>query len=496
MTKSIPFAAALHSAILGILLLSTSTNASNAEQCATPGSCDAEESNRPPCSLYLAPSAIPSAGLGLFAGRFIPAEESVHEYLSYCEEESDDVPLSESSMWYDLFVPVWNRGERPFGSWMGYVWPSSPGEFWNDADDGKYGGDEGLAFSRGDVYQAEDGRRTADNEGGKISPVSAYALGIASLANSHQSLNNIARDTSLFASLSQMENHKGLLEPSATPKPGEVVQLNAPWDAGVGAFQPTHGNDFLTVRDVKAGTELLLNYGKRWHKRRSKKYAREEAAMADSAPSIDSIVRPIEWLEENGVCLFDKTLTYAPSRIPHAGRGAFAHRSVKEGEVLAVSPMLAVARDDLKVTHSYNGGDQILLNYAFGHPDSSLLLVPMAPMVGYVNHSHDKKANAKIRWPQSTSDARRLFGNNEWLDEPVAEVLKMSSKIAVEYVALKNIWEGEEVVVDYGAGWDESWKAFARMHPYERPGYFRREAGVPEGFYPEGWLDLAGDDAE
>jgi len=154
--------------------------------------------------------------------------------------------------------------------------------------------------------------------------------------------------------------------------------------------------------------------------------------------------------------------------------------------------MLAVARDDLKV--AYSNGDQQLLNYAFGHTKSTVLLVPMAPVVGYVNHSN-KKANAAIRWPQAGSDTQKLFGDPNaeggWLNLSPVDVLKMSGKIALEYVALRDLEEGEEIVIDYGEGWEQMWTAFARMHPYERPGYFRREAGVPDGFYPDAWLDLA-----
>ena len=90
------------------------------------------------------------------------------------------------------------------------------------------------------------------------------------------------------------------------------------------------------------------------------------------------------------------------------------------------------------------------------------------------------------------SGAARLYGEAEsWLGMSVDELLEMSGKIAIEYVATADINKGSEVYVDYGAGWDKSWRDFVAMHPYERAGYFRREMAVPDGMYPEGWLDLA-----
>jgi len=133
----------------------------------------------------------------------------------------------------------------------------------------------------------------------------------------------------------------------------------------------------------------------------------------------------------------------------------------------------------------------------------------MAPVVEYINHAPpsgsvasdgDKKkkkrkgdpaTNAAVRWPEAGSAATRLYGEKEsWLGMSVDEVAEMSGRIAIEYVATADIEKGSEVYVDYGAGWDKSWRDFVRMHPYERAGYFRREMAAPDGMYPEGWLDL------
>jgi len=465
-----------------LLLLSVPSSEAEDESCSVDNSCtDNSPSNRQPCSLYLAPSSLPNAGVGLYSGRKIPEEWSVHEYASYCEEEDDDVSMDESTMWTDPFVTVWNRNNRPFASWMGYVWPSSPGEWWNGNNE-LDGYDEGLAFAK-DIYQCEDGRRGPREDAGMLSPVSVVALGVASLANSHPKLANIERNTERFEIFKQDENHKATLDPSLTHFPGRVVDMVAPFDAGMAAIAPSYGNDFVTTRKVKVGSELLMNYGNKWHRRADKRVSGEEEELMPR-----DIVKSLDWLNENGVCLFDSTLTSFSSMIPYAARGAFTTRSVKKGEVLSISPLLAISRDDLKVSNSYNGGNQIMINYSFGHKHSSLLIVPMAPVVGYINHS--TKSNTAIRWPKPNTNAAKLYGNNDWLDMSLDEVLKRSGKFAMEYVATQDIQQGGEILIDYGTGWDESWKDFMKMHPYERPGYFRRELSVSDGFYPEKWLDM------
>ena len=495
------------SAILPLLLLSLSAHLPSGvvfadEWCSPeyPESCDAKQAERlgltsRACSLYLAPSTVPGAGLGLFSGRSVPKDWSVHEFASYCEEEPEDIPDAESTMWTDLFITVWNRDKKEMRWAEDYVWRDP---------EGRSGFDGGLD---GDVYLCEDGRR-GKRDTALISPVAVYAFGIGSLANSHPALSNIRRNTDRFEILKQDENHKAVLDPKAghQTRPGEFIDLQAPFDAGVGAFQPTYGNDYYSTENIKAGQELLLNYGKKWHAEMTKTKKKEgEGAEGDAEPipaemSAGDTVRSVEWLEENGMCIFDGTITMSPTKLPEAARGAFVNRVVRRGEVLATSPVLVVRRDDLLVSNSeHSGRYQILLNYAFGHPDSSVLLVPMAPVVEYINHARpsgsvangsssnkkknkkgDPATNAAVRWPETGSAAARLYGEKEsWLGMSVDELLEMSGKIAIEYVATADIGKGSEVYVDYGAGWDRSWRDFVQMHPYERAGYFRREIAAP-----------------
>lgn len=426
------------------------------------------------CTLYLAPSSVaPGAGLGVYTGRKIAKEESVHEFLAYADMEDEDTyeDAMETGMFTDIFVAVFHTG-RPFSSWMGYVWPPGPGAVHT-------GDGAGLALADGDVYLAEDGRHGHDDVG-LMGPVPAFGTGIAALANTHRKYHNIARDLTLLHQEMQNENSMGMVD---TPEGLDFAKLEAPYDPGAGAFAMTYGNDFLVTKKVRAGTELILDYGKQWH--------RKHPADKDTGPTgLGDITKDLTWLDEHGVCLVDGAITGGPSPIVQAGRGARATRPLPAGAVVTASPLLAVAREDLAMK---GGGHQLLLNYAFGHPNSSLLLVPTAPIVNYINHA--TSPNVAIRWPKEGSQLQRVFndawqeGTNWWLESAAGDVLKKSNQLAWEYVALRDIAPFEELVLDYGPAWDRAWGQFAGLHPYQRSGYFRHEIGVPEGFYPEAWLD-------
>jgi len=95
---------------------------------------------------------------------------------------------------------------------------------------------------------------------------------------------------------------------------------------------------------------------------------------------------------------------------------------------------------------------QLILNYCFGHPRSSLLLFPSSSSVQFINHS-SKKSNAKIQW--SDSD----FQSEEWLTEPLEEIkARKKTGLMFDIIATKDIQLGEEVLLDYGGHWEDAWE--------------------------------------
>ena len=71
----------------------------------------------------------------------------------------------------------------------------------------------------------------------------------------------------------------------------------------------------------------------------------------------------------------------------------------------------------------------------------------MAGMVNYINHN-SKSPNVKVRWP----DKELIAHKPEWLHKDADFLRHTIQKIGLsfEYVALRDIAEGEEIFMDYG----------------------------------------------
>ncbi len=144
---------------------------------------------------------------------------------------------------------------------------------------------------------------------------------------------------------------------------------------------------------------------------------------------------PVEWIKANGVCvdniILGRTSTILDSK---AGRGAFAKRFLKAGSLIVPIPLLHVMDKDifnLYPWHVPNGdgermllkdqgviGQQLLLNYCFGHPQSSLLLC-QASSAALVNHNRDQP-NARVQWSDWDSTTK------SWLSLSFDELAKVS----------------------------------------------------------------------
>jgi hypothetical protein len=99
-------------------------------------------------------------------------------------------------------------------------------------------------------------------------------------------------------------------------------------------------------------------------------------------------------------------------------------------------------------------GRQLLINYCYGHEDSSLLLCPYGPHGSYINHNQTL-ANVKLLW----SDPNRSNHQPKYLDQPIEALLlgSKSAKLSMDVVATRDIADGEEIFLDYGDKWEAAW---------------------------------------
>ena len=246
----------------------------------------------------------------------------------------------------------------------------------------------------------------------------------------------------------------------------------------------------------------------------------DDTHVPERAATTTTLVHPR--IDDDGICM--DTLHVRSSTIPGIGRGAFAKYYVARGHVVATSPLLHFDRSQMNIVpqsimieHNHTVplyrahnmeyrasqtrvGQQLLLNYCFGHPDSNLLLLPYGPGVNFINHppssSPDHQAaNVMIRWSQhplaaSSTSFRTETPVLEMLEQPAGTV---TTNLLVEYVALRDILPGEEIFLHYGDDFRTAWEehvvqlaSSSSSSPPHEP--FRHEIGVPDGWYPDPWM--------
>lgn len=150
---------------------------------------------------------------------------------------------------------------------------------------------------------------------------------------------------------------------------------------------------FNAVGDHEGAYNLMIDIRNVWPSRLLNALPETymEAAIAALGEIADvfqpNATRDIGWLKEHGRCV--DHIMPGVSTLPNAGRGAFAKRFIPKGTIISGSPLLHMFEEVLEmydlVYSNLTGarrrpwsrsGYQLLLNYCFGHHESSLLLCP------------------------------------------------------------------------------------------------------------------------
>jgi hypothetical protein len=391
------------------------------------------------CQLYLAESTIPNAGIGFFAGTDFRAGQLLNRD-GWGDPAFPSIDLNLNNADPD--------GTRASKSRRDYHWPLT-----------NYDWDSG---SLGILEEESD-------------DTSMTVPGFGSVPNCHFSLLNV-------------EEHGVSYDLAG------LSRYNSP---GSGAITPFVNRSSTARNDIRAGTELFVNYGSSWFKNREdhatvpvkesyvqatqflEVYGRlllgytptdpgwrddfvvENMLLKDEAQSdlwdviktfpyvsrarqalpgtskdviraihkgiaaieVENSMRSIDYLKEHGKCI--DNIVPGNSTIPDAGRGAFATRFIPKGSLVAPAPVIHFAdKSTLNIYNEtrkrkvYKNKDQLLTtqlirNYMFGHPESSVVLFPYSSNVAYINH-HSTEFNAKLQWAKNFS-----FHNEDWLQKDV-----------------------------------------------------------------------------
>lgn len=445
------------------------------------GGAPTHSSNNDECGIYLAQSTIPHAGLGMYAGK---------DYKKY-EQVTDG----------DIIVPLieidWNNDHD--------------GAFLCDMDDGAPSSTtdaltittltplsivENWTFLWDDYVWSRTDMLGMDQEEVEGSAVSAASMGIGAAINCRISMVNI--------------------EPSWNKI--DSGGLHRSQDPGAGAITPYHDRRSVAISELSAGQELFISYGESYFASRTstyglvpllqdfkkadsllrnfklrftKKYSvplqqdlwkfilkfpfqsRVLNALPTNLTDIPRILqvktsqqypstRNLQWLQQHGACA--DNIRPGRSTIPGAGRGAFASRPLAKGTVVAPAPLLHITNKTRMVMYdtgkAINGEvhrnasqpvhSQLLINYSFSHNQSSLLLSSYGVITGLINHS-SQKPNVRLEWSN-------IMIHDDWCDYTLQQLSQQShAGLVFDYVALRDIQEGDEILLDYGMEWEHAW---------------------------------------
>jgi hypothetical protein len=363
------------------------------------------------CGLFLAESSIPNSGWGVFTGKDIYKDDAIYPLDVAIQTVDRENHMLLRAKLGRKNVPDWKMSD--------YAWGAEMTSAFNDAR-----------------------------------KVDSFVPGLGMACNSQPGMANVI--------------NRGLQR-----RQGE---------GNNGAYTRYQEHIFESTQDIPAGHELFLEL----HAGASFK-----SIFGAGDGSVSNPVRSLSWLKENGLCV--DHIEPKLSSIESAGMGAFAKRFLPKGTVVAPAPVVPMSKAHLEMivplSHQHLlllmhdrydhepfwEGHQLLLNYVYGHPSTSLVFFPYAPIVNMINHN-GKEPNAKLQW--SSMETSKF-------DQTPDELLESPVTLLMEVVAIQDILPGEEVVLDYGDEWQKAWDTHDHIEPssdfvsawmFEQESLFRTEA--------------------
>ena len=134
-----------------------------------------------------------------------------------------------------------------------------------------------------------------------------------------------------------------------------------------------------------------------------------------------------------------------------AGKGLFAAKDFKSGDIITVSPTLIFPKESV----SSVGADRktIIQNYCIASEGvTNIALFPFG-LGNMANHARSYKSNMELEWFWwSDEEKQNKLGTStaDLMAAPFAQV-------DIAYRASRDISEGEELTVDYGEDWANKW---------------------------------------
>jgi len=419
----------------------------------------------PVCSIYLAESTIPNAGMGMFTSQAIQEGAEI--------SSTGDGPI------IVIHNILQNMGTKtPVGlGHMDYLWHAAIPEDYESAVDQIAMSTVGaLANYHPVLINVRNSIGSFDYDDSIVDRNTDIGAGAFSY---HRSRNLTARrDISAGEELFDNYGEEWMEEPMRF-KMYKNVARKSNYET-VARIVRRFRSDNLDDASLSVVQEIVDIYDKRTASLLPKTRLVNESIL--KATDIESIVinlgkaslqqRSADWLVQNGRCM--DNLVPRISTLPQAGNGAFAQRFLPEGSLVVPAPTLQTM--DAKYLNIRNrdgmvNNRQMLLNYCIAHEDSTMLLCPISRAI-LMNHCSDRMtfggecdegvgANAKLEFDDNFDVTSKVWQQKSF-NEIKKEVHAGRRGLSFNVIATRDIQPGEEVFIDYGDAWEEAWKEHLR----------------------------------
>ena len=411
------------------------------------------------CGLYMAESSISNSGLGMFTGKVVKDSH----LIAFPEIVIQALDIDENNELRRWYVGADDDSEAP---WLleNYYWNPPYTAASSEARDVEsiVPGIGMLANSHTGAFNALSRRPFRDNAGLRVQTDPGAGASTTYHGMQYRAFNgDIAAGAEIFVEYGDhwfldQEERLGVIPLSEDFADADVLLL-AFWDKiGGGPHNETAKEKWKEFLQEVQETEELRVY-----LALPQKLADVEGVLDTGTArySARDSIKPMEWLEKNGRCL--DNMKPAVSSIPQAGRGAFATRHISKGDIVAPAPLVQLNHNQMEMMDAHDLDNpkskiwrvrsQLLKNYCFGHQNSSILLYPYSPVVNYINHDRENY-NAELRWSELPNH------QSAWLNQSVDELIELDhAGLIMEFIAIRDISRGEEILIDYGERWQNAW---------------------------------------
>jgi hypothetical protein len=205
--------------------------------------------------------------------------------------------------------------------------------------------------------------------------------------------------------------------------------------------------DLLAIAPISLGDEVVTGFN------RQRRYNCTSTSPEEEPTTCRHSYTESELLEK-GHCLSD--LYLSNSTFPEAGQGVYSKVAYSPGATVHISPVIVLPTHT--VLRLSNSSNSTLINFCLTAPGSDVALLPLG-LGAMMNHPlAPASPNVRISWHSWDGALPAMLSEGSVPLNLTALELASEALLNIQYTALRDIAPGEELLMSYGAGWEEEWK--------------------------------------